>query len=143
MFLAFGLFDTGQFWPLFAQVSRPVWFGGTMLQGGTSELSMELMQAKLVRLLSKTLYWFNVFTVQLDYAAASAPRLGVDTRVAQATAGTLRVPGSADPAFVCRLPSDTLFTLSVSSGCLCTVRADFHLVDGELSKPCDFVTVST
>ena len=83
VFLAFGLFDTGQFWPLFAQVSRPVWFGSTMLQGGTSEL----MQAKLVRLLSQTLYWFNVFTVQLDYAAASAPRLGADTRVAQATAG--------------------------------------------------------
>ena len=61
---------------------------------------MELMQAKVVRLLSKTLYEFNVFFVQLDYAAASAPRLGADTRVAQATAGTLRVPGSADQAFV-------------------------------------------
>ena len=54
------------------------------------------MQAKLVLLLSKTPYWFNVFCEQIDYAAASKPRLGADTRVAQATAGTLGVPGSAD-----------------------------------------------
>ena len=65
---------------------------------------MELMQAKLVRLLSKTHHWFNVFSEQLEYAAASA-RLGADTRVAQATAETLKIPGSADQAFVCRLPT--------------------------------------
>ena len=34
---------------------------------------------------------------------------------------------SADQAFVCRLPPDTLFTLSVSSGYLCSVRSDFSL----------------
>ena len=33
--------------------------------------------------------WFNVFSVQLDSAAASAPRLGAGTCVAQATAETL------------------------------------------------------
>ena len=39
-----------------------------------------------------------MFSVQLDYAAASAPRLDADTRIAKATVETLKVPGRADQA---------------------------------------------
>ena len=74
---------------------------------------------KVVRLLSKTLYWFIVFSVQLAYAAANAPRLDADTCITQATAETLKVPGSA---IKLRLPTSTstLFTLSVNFRCLCS-----------------------
>ena len=41
-----------------------------------------------------------------------------------ATAITLKVPGSADQAFVCRLPPDTVFMLSVILAA-CSVRAEF------------------
>ena len=103
---------------------------------------MELMQTKLSVCCPKRFVGSNVFCVQLAYAAANAPRLDADTCITQATAETLKVPGSA---IKLRLPTSTsaLFTLSVSFRWLCSYEKIFHLVDGELSKLRDLVTVSS
>ena len=71
-------YEAGQFWSLLPRSRALCGSVAHCSQAARSSLrssepSMELMQAKLVRLLSKTLYWFDVFSLQLDYAAASAP----------------------------------------------------------------------
>ena len=57
-----------------------------------------------------------------------------------ATAKTQKEPGSADQAFVCRLPPDTLFMLSVILAA-CSVRAEFR--SESLSKAKNLEPVSS
>ena len=104
---------------------------------------MELMQAKLVRLLSKTPYWFNVFSEQLKYAVASAPRLGADTRVAQATAILLECQ---EVQIKLSFADFHWYSLHVVGKFWLLVLRESRFLSWSterLSKPCDLVTVSS
>ena len=100
------------------------------------------MQAKLVRLLSQMLYLFNVFTVQLIYAAAHAPRLNADTRVVQATAEVLKCQEVQIKLLFADIPSDTLFTIVGEFWLFVLCETKYSLGRRRLSKSRDLVTVS-